>query len=395
METVEWGYSDTDSLARIAILKVNGKTITGPFHAATVRDDEIYTAIVGSNRRSASINVAAEMLSKTTLDQIGTSIEASNNLAKRLTEKKSTRSQDLNLVYPRIPKKYEVKNGEKKQYHSIPKIDELQISSLAHMQLQCDADIVIPPVPSAIDDIIHFKEILKTTKNEMQTFKKEKPIMGYIPSTDDPSLVINMLNEYLKRDYDCRIFGVDFSGASNNPNLMMAIVTTLRKKLRIKENKESGEKYYLHIFNAAVSKKSVKPVSAVSDLLTHLYGVDSVSGVIWGGGGGVPDHARYIVTGDYGAYRKKAIPHGIKCYCPVCSKHDLNQIYAAGHYVNRLKVHRIATYREEYNAVSEQLCVGKKTRSNYTTYTLRKDKTAKDSERIMANVREIKARSKI
>jgi hypothetical protein len=205
---------------------------------------------------------------------------------------------------------------------------------------------------------------------------------------------MRMIEEYLKKDYECRVFGVDFSGASNNPQLMMTVVTTLREKLKIKKNRENNEHYYLHVFNVSVSKKSAKTIAPVSDLLTHLYGVDSVSGVIWGGGGGEPGKARFIKTEDYGAYQKKALHlHNGKsgCSCPVCSKYLVEQIYDPAHYVNRLKVHRMATYRQEYNDIAEKIRVGKE--KAYSPYVQHKTQTKKDTERILADVREIKART--
>ncbi|MCX6778129.1 MAG: hypothetical protein NT157_04555 [Candidatus Micrarchaeota archaeon] len=392
MEDIEWEYLDEDSLARVTKLELNSKTVYTPSHTTTIRDDQTYSAVVGTNRRTPSINVAGEMLTKSTLDLIGKNIDTANDLAGRLIGKKSTSSRDINFIYPRIPKNYEVKNGEKKTYTSIPKIDELQISSLAHIQLQCSADAIIPPIPSAIRELDLFKDILSRTKNEMQTFKKEKqPMMGYIPNIDDRGLVIKMIEEYLKKPYECRIFGVDFSGSSNNPQLMFTVVSTLREKLKIRKNRGDNERYYLHVFNASVSKKSEKLISPVSDLLTHLYGVDSVSGVIWGGGGGNPDNARYIQISDYGAYRKDAIKGHVNCSCPVCSKYNVEQIYDHAHYLDRLKVHRMSSYREEYNRIAEKIRLGKD--KAYSPYVKHKTQTLKDVERIIADVREIKART--
>jgi hypothetical protein len=390
MEKIDWEYIDDESLARVSTLTVGTKEISAPFHATTVRDDNAYTEIAGTNRRSPCINVAGEMLTNTTLSEIGTNIDVANMLANRLTQKKSSSPQDINLIYPRIPKNYEIKNGEEKSYRSIPEIDELQVSSLAHIQLQCNADIIIPPIPNAITKFGHFKDILARTKNEMQTFKKgDKPILGYIPNISESALVIEMIDEYLK--YGCRIFGVDFSGASNNPELMMRVVSRLREKLKIRKNREDNERYYLHVFNASVSKKSVAQIAPISDLLTHLYGVDSVSGVIWGGGGGDPNNARYAMIDDYGAYQREPLHNKTNCSCPVCSKYKINEIYDASHFIDRLKVHRIANYRSEYNGIAERITLGKE--KAYTPYVQHKAQTKRDAERIIAGVKEIKART--
>lgn len=280
MEKIEWEYSDNDSLARVSKLTIDSKTVEGPFHATTKRDDDIYQEVVGNNRRENSINVVPEALSKTTLDLIGSSMGAENALISRLTQKRSIRS-DINVVYTRIPKRYEVKTGKNKSYFSIPSINQLQITSLVDVSLQCNTDIVVPPIPNAITSYEHFKDILNRTKNQIQTFKKrEKPIMGYIPSINEPQLVVKMIDDYLKND--CRIFGVDFSGSSNNPALMATVIGRLRDKLKVRKR---VEEYYLHVFNAATVRKSEKEIAPVTNWLTHLYGVDSVSGTIWGGRG--------------------------------------------------------------------------------------------------------------
>lgn len=391
MENVEWKYQDGESLAHISELTVNSKTVLSPFHSTTTREDATYLSVVGSNRREPSINISAESLSKTTLDQIGQSIESANALMGRLNEKKSQSHKDINLIYPRIPKKYEIKNGQKKQYNFIPRIDNLQITTLVDVELQCNADAIIPPIPSSIMEFDHFKEILSRTNSQIQTFSKNKPMMGYIPNIDDRALVIKMIQEYLKKDYDCRIFGVDFSGASNAPLLISTVVGTIRDELKIKKNKENNENYYLHVFNASTAKKSEKDISPISNLLTHLYGVDSASGTIWGGAGdnSQPENSRYIVTDDYGAYKKKAI-HKITCKCYVCSHYSLDEIYDSANYLQRLKVHTVSKYRTEYTEIGEKI---KNDKDPLVPYVNTKTQTKSDVKKIMNDVNEIKART--
>jgi len=402
MEQIEWEYSDNDSLARVSKLTVASKTVEAPFHATTRRDDDIYTDVVGNNRRQHTINVVPESLSKTTLDSVGNSIDAGNSLIGRLTQKKSEKTGDINIVYTRIPKRYEIKTGSKKMYYTIPTIDQLQITSLVDVALRCDTDIVVPPIPNAISSFDHFKDVLNRTKNQIQTFKKEKPIMGYIPNIDDRALVIKMIDEYLKKDYDCKIFGVDFSGSPSAPLLMSTVVATIRDRLKVKKK---VEEYYLHVFNVATAKKSEKDISPVTNWLTHLYGVDSVSGTIWGGGGEVLETddeklrqaeklrqiegARYIVREDYGAYKKKAI-HKKNCSCPVCSKYSIDQIYDQANYLKRIKAHTIANYKEEYVEISEKI---RKADKKLVPYIDTKSQVVNDAKRIMYDVNEIRART--
>lgn len=391
MENLDWKYQDDESLARISELTVNSKTVLAPFHSTTAREDTIYESIVGSNKRDATISISAEPLSKTTLDQVGQSIDSANDLMKRLTEKKSQSKKDINFIYPRIPKRYEVKNGQEKQYREILQIDNHQITSLVDIELQCDADVIIPPIPSSINSIEHFKTILSRTKNQIQTFKKDRPIMGYIPNIDDRGLIIRMIQEYLKKDYECRIFGVDFSGSSNASALMTAVIGTIRDELKIKKNKENNEKYYLHVFNAATAKKSEKDISPVSNLLTHLYGVDSVSGTIWGGAAENPNphNSRYIVREDYGAYKRKAI-HKLTCKCYVCNRYSIDEIYDASNYLNRLKVHTVSGYRAEYSEIGEKI---KNDKDAIVPYMSTKLQTKSEVKKILNDVNEIKART--
>lgn len=401
MENIEWEYSDNDSLARVSKLTVDSKTVEGPFHATTRRDDDIYQSVVGSNRRENMINIVPEALSKTTLDAVGNSIDTGNTLIGRLTQKKSGKTGDINIVYTRIPKKYEVKVGKKKMYYSIPTIDQLQITSLVDVSLRCDTDIVIPPIPNAITSFDHFKDILNKTNNQIQTFKKkEKPIMGYIPNIDDRPLVIKMIDEYLKKDYDCKIFGVDFSGSPSAPLLMSTVVWTLRERLKVRK---TVEEYYLHVFNAATAKKSEKDITPVTNWLTHLYGVDSVSGTIWGGGGETPETmeeklaqkqkliegTRYIVRDDYGAYKKKAI-HKITCRCHVCSKYGVDELYDHSNYFRRIKAHNIDNYKEEYVEIGEKI---RKADKKLVPYIDTKAQAVNDARRIMSDVNEIRART--
>ncbi len=216
-------------------------------------------------------------------------------------------------------------------------------------------------------------------------------MMGYIPNIDDRALVIKMIQEYLKKDYDCRIFGVDFSGASNAPLLISTVVGTIRDELKIKKNKENNENYYLHVFNASTAKKSEKDISPISNLLTQLYGVDSASGTIWGGAGDnpQPENSRYIVTEDYGAYKKKAI-HKITCKCYVCSHYSLDEIYDSANYLQRLKVHTVSKYRTEYTEIGEKI---KNDKDPLVPYVNTKAQTKTDVRKIMNDVNEIKART--
>ena len=207
------------------------------------------------------------------------------------------------LVYPRIPRTYEV-NQVRYEHNNIT---DLQISGLVGVELDAGTDIVVPPMPGGISNRKVVKKIIGRTKNEIQTFNDERPMMGYIPRVDDPALATDMVKEYLRQDKECRIFGVDFSGSSYPSALLRAVVRAIRNNLKIRGISEKNESYYLHGFDVARNRKSTKGISSATDVLVHTYGIDTTSSVIWGGGPLEAEKCRYLWAKDYGAYRKDNI----------------------------------------------------------------------------------------
>ena len=216
--------------------------------------------------------------------------------------------------------------------------------------------------------------------------------MGYVPTTDDLGLVRDMVLAYSK--LGVRFYAVDFSGASNQPALMRSLVRFIRESLGLKRRSHSrDETYYLHVFNAATSKKSSREITPLSDIITHPYGVDSTSGQMWGAGTLDPEKLRYYRVLDYGAYRRVALKgEALSCQCPTCKGSTVSEIYTGGAsgIQDRLRVHRVSAYAEECTRITESLAATKQT-DRYVPYLSGKKTAAGDIARILADVREIKA----
>jgi hypothetical protein len=384
---IDYHSEDTESLARVTTLTLNNKKAILPNHATTAHDVTLFQGYSKKEFGNHNINLAYEHLAYDTLYNIGKSIEARTDLQKRFSAKLLEPSNTINFVYPRIPKQVLIN----KIPVAINTITDLQISGIVGAELDAGADIVIPPIPSNISQRNIFEKVIDRTINEIQTFNSKKPLMAYIPNTNDPLLAANMIELYLKKDKECRMFGIDFAGASYPQALLRAVIGSIRRNLKIKPNSEKNEKYYLHGFNVAINRKSKKPITQVTDPLVHTYGIDSTSSVIWGGGKVDPEKCRYVVIDDYGAYQKKKImEHGTTCQCPVCKKFPLDEIYGDYKVLERLKVHRIAVLKEEFNLLNSKISESDSTKG-YIPHFRTKPFAVNDIEKILKDVKEIKA----
>ena len=304
----------------------------------------------------------------------------------RLKQKKIPGS--INLVYPRIPASYSASDGTKAQ---VPSIDDLRALALVDVQLEADASLVIPPMPGGLNNRKQYELSLERASVAIQTFKVQKEIVGYIPTTNQLEIARDLTTAYVRKGV--RFFAVDYSGASNQPSLMRTVVRTIREKLRLKKvAREKDEKYYLHTFNVAVSRKSKLDISPLSDIITHPYGVDSTSSQMWGGGTLDVDRLRYYLTLDYGAYRRKALAkRELSCNCGQCAD-GLAELYdaPATRVLDRLRVHRISAYADECARITERISSGREDGA-YSSYLTTKTQARQDVGRILADVREIQA----
>jgi hypothetical protein len=375
---------DTESLARCIQLEINGKKAVGPVHSLTKKDADLYHEWSTKAFPSPTINLAAENLTYEAFNGL-TSLATLKDLQTRFEHKLYNTSGTINIVYPRIPRTYEVDKKTVRQQD----ISDLQASSVVGIELDSKTDIVIPPMPGGVSSRKTVTKVIERTINEIQTFNREKPMMAYIPHIDDLELVTHMVKEYLKKNKECRIFGVDFSGSCYPSPLLRAVIRTIRTELKIKKNSEKNELYYLHAFNVAKDRKSTKTISPATDILVHAYGIDSTSGVIWGGGDLVPEKCRYALTEDYGSYRKEAIMQkNPVCSCPACKKYSLEEIYTHSKVLPALKVHRMHTFEREMSQFSERITNNDPTRS-YLPYIETKKQSTVEIAKIMGDVKEI------
>jgi len=390
---IEWIAQDPDSLAHITNIKVGGHIAKSPFQAAssphrsvTRRGLQIQRKI--SEEPYSPIIIAGETLKLPTLRGVGYDKNVTDDLLNRIKSKMV--SEKINITFPRIPSQCTDERGMR---INPPEIDDLRASALVGVQLDANADLITPPIPYGIQRWKDFQRLFERTRVEIQTFNTKSEMIGFIPTTDNLQLVRDMVREYAK--YGCHFFAVDFSGSSNQPSLIRTIVRAIRESFHIKiRAKEIDEKYYLHIFDVTTSKKSTLPVSSISDLIVHPYGVDSTSGQMWGRNEDDTSKMRYYLTEDYGAYRMKAIQdHGpSSCECPICKEFTLKELYSgsAPDVYTRLREHRLYSYTTEYRQVAEKISV-QESPKGYVSYLGTKTVATREIGKIMEDVGEIRA----
>jgi len=378
---------DSESLAQNITLEIKGKKSTGFINSTTKRDIDTYLQWAGKDYPNPTINIAAENIGSDTFSNLGISLSSVEGLQRRLQKKLYNPKKIINIVYPRIPKTYKLKNFR----YVNNKITDLQASTIVGIELDAGTDIVVPPIPGGVSTRNIVKKVIGRTINEMQTFNDWRPMMGYVPRVDDPLLASDIIKEYLKQNPECRIFGVDFSGSSYPSALLRAVIRSIRNGLKIKGRSEKNENYFLHAFNVSTSRKSIKGVTSITDPLVHTYGINATAGVIWGGGSGplVPEKCRYMLKEDYGAYRKKEITKiNPKCNCPICKKYSLSELYTHKRVLPGLKVHKMHTFHSENKKLSE-LVAGTDDTKSFVSYLKTKKHATNEMARIMRDVKEI------
>jgi len=357
--------------------------VTTPQRAATLTEEETFGFDIPKN----ALVVVAESLTRATIEGLGKSAGTTDALIRRLGSK--VVPDHINLVYPRVPVGSDPGDPTRMP---IPPLSRAQISVLVDVQLEVDGSFVIPPLQSGLDNLKQFQIALDRTTVSIQTFRSRKEIVGYFPRMERTDIIPDMVEKYIRAGV--HFFAVDFSGASNAPSQMRMTVSRIRQGLKIgKRAGERGEKYYLHIFNVATARKSSQLVAPISDIITHPYGVDSTSGVMWGGGQLDKSLMRYYSTSDYGHYRQAALDNLAKsCSCPTCSGSSFKEMYSATDHTvfRRLRKHRLFAYAEECGRIAERIAAGESVKS-YWPYLTTKPAAASDIAKIMRDVREIRA----
>ena len=240
------------------------------------------------------------------------------------------------------------------------------------------------PLQTGISSKDVFKDVYERTKIEIQTSKYTKDVAGYIPTTRQLGIVTDMIQAYVKDDV--RFFITDFSGSAMNRALIRTVVSAIRKCLGIKKSilEQPDKQYYLHVLDISSSKKTTQAISPIMDILTHSYGVDSTSGVLWGGGKLEKDKLRYYNMGSYGAYRIGKLPENIKI------RHDILDGSAYEVY-QKLRADKLIEYKKECNEISDTMSSSK---TDYGSRLTTKTAATKDVENAFMDVKEILANSK-
>jgi len=379
---LEWIVEDGENtLGRATKFEIEGIKNISPLHALTKREIEIAerynrTKDLGNN----NLIVAGESLAYPTFSGVGDNSSIRDALFERMKQKMV--KGKVNLIHTRIPHQYDT-NG---RIIDINKVSELQASGLVGIQLEADASAIIPPLNSGLSSITAFNTVYERTKTEIETMNKEKDIIGYIPRTSSLGLIPDMVKNYIKDGI--RFFAVDFSSSPLDRWLIRTVAVAIRTNLKIKGRigENSDKYYYLHLFNVSPNRKSELPVSPITDILTHAYGVDSTSGVVWGGGKIVKEKIRYYNMQDYGAYRIGCLDENNINYDKRLIEGSAISVY------EKLRTERIVGYKKECELISQTM--GENKISGYAPYLLSKVRAKKDVNTALIDIKEIRANSK-
>ncbi|MFH1182043.1 MAG: hypothetical protein V1702_03735 [Candidatus Woesearchaeota archaeon] len=376
--TVEWTSSDkNETLAHTGTMELSGKKANLLQHALTHSD---YAALSSAEDDVSNgiMVISAENLSYQTFSGVGTKAAVTDALFARLQAKMT--KHHLNLAYTRISNYYETENGS---VNRVTQLNDLQASALVGLQLDLNASGVLVPLPNEIEQKSVFDRILERTENEIKTFKADKEIIGTIPKTENLDLINAIVKEYVKRGI--RHFAMDFCASPIPRAHIRTAVRAIREHLKIKRGEVPTEKQYtFHVLNAPTSVKSSAEVTPVTDLLTHAYGIDTTSGVIWGGGILKKENLRWYNTPDYGAYRLGAIKNYPDVHLPArIDEGSPQSVY------NHLRVARIKAYKQECKVVSAR--VNEEAAKGYAPYLWTKNKAEDKVRNVLLDVKEIKA----
>lgn len=378
---LEWIAEDyTDTIGHATKLELEGIKSISPYHAITARDLDIAKRVSSLDAfKNSNMVLAGEALSYQTFNGVGSNSVITDELFKRITAK--IVKNKINLVHLRVPSSYDIGTTTV----NVSRVSDFQVSGIVGVQLEANASAVIPPINQGISQFQEFQRIYQRTKVEIQTFRREKEIMGYIPTTKSLDLVQRIIEQYLKDDI--KLFGVDFSSSPLNRWLLRTVVSNIRRNLKIKgkvgENKD--KQYYLHVFDITSSKKSALPISPMTDVLTHTYGVDSTSGVMWGGGKLVKDKLRYFNMQDYGAYQINTLDREGVRYDRTLVSGSALEAY------DKLRVHKNISYIKECDNITQTL--NGNINSGYAPYVLSKVRASKQVREALLDVQEIRGNS--
>jgi hypothetical protein len=376
---IDWFAEEAmNTLAHATTLKINGIEITTPTHAITKRDLDIAEAL-GCRKEIDKTNlvVAGESLNYLTFSGLENNRLSRDGLLKRLSNK--TIKGKINLVFTRIPHQHKV--GE----ITVPveKVSEIQTINLLSTQRDAGCDLIIPPLPTGLKSINVFRQVYKRTKIDNQT-SNNKEIVGYIPRTAEFRILPEMIDTYIKDGI--RFFAVDFSSSPLDRALIRTTVYLIRSRLKIKSKvgEDIDKQYFLHIFDVPPNKKTSNKITPITKLLIPAYGIDSTSGVIWGGGKLIYEKLRYFNIEDYGAYQLGTIKNSGLNLDSSLTNGSAVQVY------NQLRVDRLINERTETKTITRNM--ESNNDSGLAPYYKTKNRVEKEVGDVLSDVKEIMAR---
>lgn len=375
---IDWiAEDDTSTIGHASKLELNGTTIYSPVHLLSARE----ISIAEKHRQTPELGntdvcIAGKPLSYKEYKGIGKDPAVMEGVAEDIG-KKMVKGK-TNIVFPRIPSGHTVNDARVE----VKSLDDFQASGIVNIQLELKSSVIIPPMYTNISSEKQAMAIYNRTKTEVQTFNTKSEVMGYIPTTPDLELVGNIIKAYIKDGI--RFFGVDFSSSPINRWLLRNVLSHIRRSLRI--NGKVGEKkdknFYLHVFDIPSNQRSVSDVSSITDIIAHPYGVDSTSGVIWGGGKMVKDNLRLFDFSTYGAVRVKALDSTGINYNKTLVSGSTQEVY------EKLRTKK----NVDYNLESKRIVSLLSTKQNaYGGYLLTKTNATERVNDALMDIREIKS----
>lgn len=382
---LEWIAEDaTATIGHATKLDFGNHKILSPAHLLASKDMSIAEKLgVASALGNSGICVAGRSLSYSDYIGVGKDADATKVIFDDLSKK--VMKGKANLVFQRIPAQH-ILNKDKPTEAIIPvkSLDDLQTSGMVGIQLELKADIIIPPLYTEIHNLKQALTIYGRTKTELQTFNTKSEIMGFIPTTHDLELVAELIKTYIKDGVN--VFGVDFSSSPLNRWLLRTMVSQIRKNLKItgKVGEKKDKQYYLHVFDAPSSQKTATAIAPITDILTPIYGVDSTSGVIWGGGKLIKDQLRYFDMSTYGAYQVKVLDKEGINYNQSLISGSATEVY------EKLRTKKNVDYNVEAKRITSLL---KAEENPYSAYLTTKTNASDRIKDALIDVKEIKANS--
>ena len=382
---LEWIAEDaTATIGHATRLDIGNHKILSPAHLLATKDMDIAEKLGQTSALGNSgICIAGRSLSYLDYKGVGKNTDATkvifDDLSKKVVKNKA------NIVFQRIPSHHTLNKGKPNEATiEVKGLDELQTAGMVGIQLELKADLIIPPLYTEIHDPKQALDIYDRTKVELQTFNTKSEVMGFIPTTHDLELVSELIRVYVKDGIN--VFGVDFSSSPLNRWLLRTIVSKIRKNLKIngKVGEKTDKQYYLHVFDAPSSQKTASTIAPITDILTPIYGVDSTSGVIWGGGKLIKDQLRYFDMPTYGAYQIKVLDEQGINYNKSLVSGSATEVY------EKLRTKKNVDYNIEAKRITSLL----KTEENpYGAYLTTKTNASDRIKDALIDVKEIKANS--